>query len=89
MSNSQSSRIALTVQGCVRRFIQVPVNVGMPEAWQGSGHTWSELATPGGTPGNGSVLQAAARLGVGVFGSAPLHEGQLLRNSQLVVGPCC
>ena len=67
------------------RFIQLPVNLGMPEAWQGGGHSWPDLASQTGQPGNGSVLQAAARLGVGVFGSAPLQEGQLLGNAKLVV----
>ena len=60
------------------RFIQVPVNLGMPEAWQGSGHTWSSKADALRQLGNGSVVAAAARMGVGVMGSAPLREGQLL-----------
>ena len=63
------------------RFIQLPVNLGMPEAWQGSGHTWSSQADALGGSGNGSVMAAAARMGVGVFGSAPLQEGQLLQHS--------
>ena len=57
--------------------------MGMPEAWQGTGHTWPSNA--GGAPGNGSILEAAAHLGVGVFASAPLQEGQLLQDTSLRV----
>ena len=35
----------------------------------------------------GSLMEAAARLGVGVFASGPLQEGQLLGDRQLRV--CC
>ena len=59
------------------------MNVGMPEAWQGMGHTWPSEGK--GPPGNGSILEAAAHLGVGVFGSGPLQEGQLLQNKELRV----
>ena len=65
------------------RYIQLPVNLGMPEAWQGSGHTWPSVGE--GAPGNGSILEAAAHLGVGVFASAPLQEGQLLQDTSLRV----
>lgn len=36
----------------------------------------------------GRVLQAAARLGVSVFASAPLAEGGVLRNEKLKARPC-
>ena len=37
---------------------------------------------------SGSVMAAAARMGLGVFGSAPLQEGQLLQHSsKFLVSP--
>ena len=36
-------------------------------------------------PGMGSLMDAAARLGVGVFASGPLQEGQLVGDRQLQV----
>jgi len=51
------------------RFIQLPFNLGMPEA-----HT---LANQTLHNKNVSVLTAAAQLGVGVIGSATLYQGRL------------
>ncbi len=52
-------------------YIQLPFNLGMPEALT---ERYQKLSGQ-----NISILEAAARLGVGVFTSVPLLQGQLLR----------
>lgn len=54
------------------RFVQLPFNLGMPEAYAYSNQTWGKE--------NVSLLEAAARAGVMVVGSATLSQGQLTRN---------
>ena len=77
-----------------RRYVQLPINAAMPEAWK---EKWQSMpapalrddgrldaATPEGTV-MGSLMEAAARLGVGIFASGPLQEGQLLGDRHLQV----
>jgi aryl-alcohol dehydrogenase-like predicted oxidoreductase len=54
------------------RFVQLPFSLGMPEAFAHHNQTWANE--------NVSLLQAAARAGVMVAGSATLSQGQLTRN---------
>ncbi len=54
------------------RFVQLPFNLGMPEAFAYRNQTWEKE--------NLSLLEAAARAGVMVVGSATLSQGQLTRN---------
>ena len=54
------------------RFVQLPFNLGMPEAFAYHNQTWGKE--------NVSLLEAAARAGVVVAGSATLLQGQLTRN---------
>jgi aryl-alcohol dehydrogenase-like predicted oxidoreductase len=54
------------------RFVQLPFNLGMPEAFAYHNQTWGKE--------NVSLLEAAARAGVMVVGSAALSQGQLTRN---------
>ena len=53
------------------RFVQLPFNLGMPEAFAYHNQTWGKE--------NVSLLEAAARAGVMVVGSATLSQGQLTR----------
>jgi aryl-alcohol dehydrogenase-like predicted oxidoreductase len=57
------------------RAIQLPANVGMPEAWEAK---WQEVGGEAMT-----AVEAAARLGLAVFTSAPLKERALLRDRAL------
>jgi len=54
------------------RFVQLPFNLGMPEAFAYRNQTWGKE--------NVSLLEAAARAGVLVAGSATLSQGQLTRS---------
>ncbi len=54
------------------RFVQLPFNLGMPEAFAYRNQTWAKE--------NLSLLEAASRAGVMVVGSATLSQGQLTRN---------
>jgi len=54
------------------RFVQLPFNLGMPEAYAYRNQTWERE--------NLTLLEAAARAGVMVVGSATLSQGQLARN---------
>jgi aryl-alcohol dehydrogenase-like predicted oxidoreductase len=54
------------------RFVQLPFSLGMPEAFAYRSQTWQKE--------NVSLLDAAARAGVMVVGSATLSQGQLTRN---------
>ncbi|KAK9917236.1 hypothetical protein WJX75_002180 [Coccomyxa subellipsoidea] len=61
------------------RYVQLPINAQMREAWERS---WQKVDVEGSAQ-NKTFMEAAARLGVGVFASAPLLEGKLLQDSQL------
>jgi aryl-alcohol dehydrogenase-like predicted oxidoreductase len=54
------------------RFVQLPFSLGTPEAFAYRNQTWAKE--------NVSLLEAAARAGVMVVGSATLSQGQLTRN---------
>jgi len=54
------------------RFVQLPFNLGMPEAFAYRNQTWGKEDV--------SLLDAAARAGVMAVGSAALSQGQLTRN---------
>lgn len=64
------------------RYVQLPINARMREAWE---DRWQTVDVDGvATPK--TLMEAAARLGVGVFASAPLQEGSLLKDTALQVG---
>ena len=67
-------------------YIQLPINAGMREAWQQPWQAIRPAGQPGGAPASLKVpaVEAAARLGLGVFASGPLGEGSLLRDEKLV-----
>ena len=65
--------------GC--RYVQLPINAAMPEAWEQSFQT----VEIDGAVQKLTFMQAAARLGVGVFASASLREGALLQDTALEV----
>lgn len=52
------------------RFIQLPFNLAMPEAYVLANQTVGKK--------NLSVIEAAAQLGIGVMGSASLYQGRLI-----------
>ena len=54
------------------RFIQLPFSLGMPEAYAYHNQDWHKQ--------NVSLLEAAARAGVIIVGSATLSQGQLTRH---------
>jgi len=54
------------------RFVQLPFNLGMPEAFAYRNQTWAKE--------NVTLLEAASRAGIMVVGSATLSQGQLTRN---------
>jgi len=54
------------------RFVQLPFNLGAPEAFAYRNQSWEKESV--------SLLEAAARAGVMVVGSATLSQGQLTRN---------
>jgi len=60
------------------RFVQLPFNLGMPEAFAYHNQTWGKE--------NVSLLEAATRAGVLVVGSATLSQGQLTRNLPGFIG---
>ena len=69
------------------RYIQLPINAAMREAWQPS---WQSVRAPGASADEPAslklaVTEAAAQLGLGVFASGPLGEGSLLSDRQLLV----
>lgn len=68
------------------RYVQLPINAGMPEAWK---EAWQPLPARAGDREQeqlfGSLLEAASHLGVGVFASGPLQEGKLIQESNLQV----
>lgn len=68
-----------------RRYVQLPINARMREAWEQRWQTVEFQERTG--PQKRTFMEAAARLGVGVFASAPLLEGQLLQDSDLQVIP--
>ena len=53
------------------RFVQVPFNLAMPEAFGLANHRDGQ--------GKKSLLQAARQLGIAVMGSAALYQGQLTK----------
>ncbi|KAK9814130.1 hypothetical protein WJX72_001053 [[Myrmecia] bisecta] len=70
------------------RYVQTPINLGMPEAWR---EAWQPApAAPSDEPADGKapdlvpLVEAAGRLGLGVFASGPLLEGELLKNAGLL-----
>ena len=68
------------------RYVQLPINAGMTEAWE---QRWQTVKFED-TVRQLTFMQAAARLGVGVFASAALKEGALLLDSVLeVITPAC
>jgi hypothetical protein len=69
------------------RYIQLPINLGMPEAWSESYQT-VDGRTDGRATENVSLLRAAGRLGVGVFASGPLAEGKAMADQFAVVRSC-
>jgi aryl-alcohol dehydrogenase-like predicted oxidoreductase len=54
------------------RFVQLPFNLGMPEAYALKNQAWDGQPV--------SVMDLAARAGVAIVGSATLHQGQLTRD---------
>ena len=54
----------------------------MPEAWKDA---WQLLPEVDGQEQMGTLLEAAGRLGVGVFASGPLQEGKLLDDVGVLV----
>lgn len=67
------------------RYVQLPINVAMREAWV---QKWQTVELEEGGSRNMTFVEAAARLGVGVFASGPLLEGTLLKDAALkVLGP--
>ncbi len=64
--------------------MQLPINAGMREAWE---ERWQSVEADGGGAKQVSFMEAAARLGVGVFASGPLLEGALLQDDTLMVSP--
>jgi len=73
---------------CCLRYVQLPINVAMREAWQ---QPWQALAPRPAAPGAAGTPQwlpltaAAARLGVGVMASGPLSEAALLKDTNTMV----
>ena len=65
------------------RYVQLPINAVMREAWE---EKWQTVELEGVTK-QLSFMEAAARLGVGVFASGPLLEGTLLKDATLQVNP--
>lgn len=69
------------------RYIQLPINAGMREAWE---QPWQNIR-PRGLPAGGAgtvqlpAVEAAVQLGVGVFASGSLGEGELLKDKLLLV----
>lgn len=63
--------------------MQLPINAAMREAWE---EKWQTVELDGETK-QLSFMEAAARLGVGVFASGPLLEGTLLKDAALQVKP--
>lgn len=63
------------------RYVQLPINARMREAWE---QEWQAVEVDGETQKK-TFMEAAARLGVGVFASAPLLEGELLKDEALRV----
>ena len=74
MSLAETAEIAKQAGGEQHhfRFVQLPFNLGMPEAFAYRNQTWRKESI--------SLLEAAARAGVMVLGSATLSQGQLTRN---------
>eukprot|EP00887_Chlorella_sp_A99_P002680 scaffold6.g2680.t1 len=62
------------------RFVQLPVSVSMPEAWS---QQWQQLEAGPGNMRRVSLLDAARELGIEVFGSGPLLEGNLMKDQRL------
>ena len=82
--------LAAEVGGYACRYVQLPINAGMPEAWRDA---WQAMPVEEGQSAQlGSLLEVAGRLGVGVFASGPLQEGNLLLDKTLQVShascPC-
>ncbi len=63
------------------RYVQLPINAAMREAWE---EKWQSVELDGETK-QLSFMEAAARLGIGVFASGPLLEGSLLKDAVLQV----
>lgn len=69
------------------RYVQLPINAGMREGWE---QPWQAIRPEGQPAGAAASLklpavEAAARLGLGVFASGPLGEGSLLEDKKLLV----
>ncbi|DBB14762.1 TPA: hypothetical protein ACH3X3_004374 [Trebouxia sp. C0006] len=69
------------------RYVQLPINVAMPEAWQDN---WQAMPIAMPLPdaevvteSMGSLVEAAGKLQVGIFASGPLQEAALLQNAAL------
>ena len=71
----------VTMSICMYRYVQLPINAGMTEAWE---HRYQVVEVDG-TAKQLTFMQAAAQLGVGVFASAALREGALLQDTSLEV----
>jgi len=80
LSLQELIKIAAEVGGPEHHFkvIQLPYNLAMPEAL-----THSNQAIPG---GQGSILDAAMRMGVAVWASASLLQGRLAHNLPEILG---
>eukprot|EP00899_Mesostigma_viride_P013779 jgi/Mesvir1/22401/Mv17889-RA.1 len=62
------------------KFVQLPINAAMLEAWN---QPWQAFRPPGASEAKmDTLLEVAARLGVGVFASGPLQEGSLPSTSK-------
>ena len=74
MSLEETVHLARQVAGDQHhfRFVQLPFSLAMPEAFAYRNQTWAGE--------NMSLLDAAAKAGVMVIGSATLTQGQLTRN---------
>lgn len=68
---------------CMCRYVQLPINAGMTEAWEQR----YQVVEVDGTAKPLTFMQAAAQMGVGVFASAALREGALLQDTSLEVQP--
>lgn len=77
-------RLKLCVTSVICRYVQLPVNAAMAEAWM---EPWQPVSSSHeATPTLRTFMEAAGLLRVGVFGSGPLQEAALLQQPALQVG---
>lgn len=69
--------------------MQLPVNMRMPEAWKEDWQPVPQIPASNNNVKMGTLLEAAAHMGVGVFASGPLQEGELVKDEKLQVGQSC